>query len=79
MREEERTAGQVGSGRTEVRSTSIRVSKLTRTVLLFGDLVALVLLMCLSPSTTVMLLGGLASTPVIRHFDFFRVRLRIRS
>ena len=80
MRGEERTASQVGSGRTEVRPTPIWASKGTRTVLLLGDLVALVLLiMWLSTSVPVMLLGGLVLAPGIFHLDFFRVRLRTRS
>jgi hypothetical protein len=53
MREEERTAGQVGSGRTEVRSTPIWVSKRTRTVLFLAVLVALVLLTGVIPSVPV--------------------------
>jgi hypothetical protein len=59
MREEERSAGRVGSGHTEVRPTPIWVSKPTRTVLLLGGLV-LVLLTWVVPSVPVLINVGRA-------------------
>jgi hypothetical protein len=53
MREEERSAGRMGCGHTEVRPTPIWVSKRTRTVLLLSVPVALVLLTWIMPSVPV--------------------------
>jgi predicted PurR-regulated permease PerM len=65
VRQENRAAGRVGSARTGGRSTPIWISKRTRTVLLLGGLVALVLLMWYSPSVPIMLLGGSALALII--------------
>ena len=65
MRQENTGAGWAGSARAQVQFTPIWISKRTRTVLLLGSLVALVLLMWYSPSVPVMLLGGSALALVI--------------
>jgi predicted PurR-regulated permease PerM len=63
--QENKTAGQAGPASTEPYPTPIWISARTWTVLLLGVLVALVLLMWLSPSVPIMLLGGFALALVI--------------
>src|SRR4051794_17093353 len=63
--QENKTAGQGGPASTEPYPTPIWISARTWTVLLLGVLVALVLLMWLSPSIPIMLLGGFALALVI--------------
>lgn len=65
MTQENGTAGRVGSEHTEARPEPIWISRRTRTVLLLGGLVAVVLLMWYSPSVPIMLLGGFALALVI--------------
>ncbi|MDX6380842.1 MAG: hypothetical protein QOI57_1866 [Rubrobacteraceae bacterium] len=65
MRQENRSAGRVGTAHTEVRPIPIWISKRTRTMLILGSLVALALLMWFSPSVPLMLLGGFALALVI--------------
>ena len=65
MKQENGTAGQVGSEHTEARPEPIWISRRTRTVLLLGGLVAMVLLMWYSPNVPIMLLGGSALALVI--------------
>jgi predicted PurR-regulated permease PerM len=65
VRQENTGAGRVVSAPTQVQSTPIWISKRTRTVLLLGGLVALVLLMWYSPSVPAMLLGGFALALII--------------
>jgi predicted PurR-regulated permease PerM len=56
----EGSAGRVRSPHARTRPTQIRISKRTRNALLLASVVALVLLMWLSPSVPLMLLGGVA-------------------
>ncbi len=65
MKRNDGTADRVGSAHTETAPTPIWISKRTRTVLLLGGLVALVLLIWYSPSVPLMLLGGFALALVI--------------
>ena len=58
--QEKGSASRVSPARKRTRRTPIRISKRTRNVLLGAGAVALVLLMWLSPSVPVMLLGGVA-------------------
>jgi predicted PurR-regulated permease PerM len=59
-RQEKESASGVSSPHTQTRPTPIQISKRTRNVLLLAGVVALVLLMWLSPSVPIMLLGGVA-------------------
>ena len=65
MKQENGTAGRVGSENTEARPEPIWISRRTRTVLLLGGLVAVMLLVWYSPSVPIMLLGGFALALVI--------------
>ena len=65
MKQENGNASRVGSEHTEARPEPIWISKRTRTVLILGGLLALVLLMWYSPSVPIMLLGGFALALVI--------------
>ena len=65
MKQENRSAGRVGSEHTETSPTPIWITKRTRTVLLSAGVIALVLLMWYSPSVPLMLLGGFALALVI--------------
>ena len=66
-RQEKGPASEVSSPHIRARPTPIQISKRTRNVLLLAGVVALVLLMWLSPSVPIMLLGGVA---LALHFSF---------
>src|SRR5215210_2394025 len=58
--QEKGPVSRVASSHTWTRPTPIRISKQTRNLLLLAGVAALVLLMWLSPSVPIMLLGGVA-------------------